>query len=176
MEMSLMSLLSVASTAMSAIGAIQQGNNAKAAADYNAGIMEQNATIERQQATAREETQRRQARQILGEQRAGFSQAGIGLGGSASDIMDESATNAELDALTLRYEGDLRARGLMAQAESERFQGRNARTAGYMGAAGSILGGIGGYMGRQEDNRYRSEMLRRTSSPGSYSTPFRGAQ
>lgn len=159
MEMSLMALLSAAGTAMSAIGAITQANNAKAAADYNAAVMEQNAGIERQQAGQREEAQRRQARMVLGEQRAAFSQAGTGLGGSAADIMAESATNAELDALTLRYEGDLRARGLMAQAEAERFQGRSARTAGYLSAAGTVLGGVGGYMSGQENARLRRGTL-----------------
>ena len=115
--------------------------------------------------------------------RASTAQAGLGFSGSAGDFERQSEVLAELDALNLRYEGQLQAKDSLTQAGLDEAQGSQyagsagpARTAGYMGAAGSILGGIGGYMGRQEDNRYRSEMLRRTSSPGSYSTPFRGAQ
>ncbi len=165
----------IASTVMSAISAIQQANSQSAAyksqqqaADYNAAILTQNAASERAAANQREEAQRREARQILGSQRASFAQAGTGLSGSAADVMAESATNAELDALTLRYEGDMRARGLLAEAEGEKFQGRvaganakQAKTAGYMNAVGSILGGAGNYMDRQATSKLRTESLSR---------------
>lgn len=170
-----MEALIIASTAMQALGAIQQGNaqaasykSQQAAANYNASIMDQNARIERDQANQREEAQRREARQVLGAQRAAFSQAGVGLGGSAADVMAQSAANAELDALTLRYEGEMKARGLMASAEGERYQGQvagmnasSARTAGYMNAAGSILGGAASYGTYQENQRYRTAMMGR---------------
>ncbi len=170
-----MEALIIASTAMQAVGAIQQANAASAsyksqqqAADYNATVLEQNAGVERSQANAREEAQRREARRILGSQRAAFSQAGTGLSGSAADVMAQSATDAELDALTLRYEGDMRSRGMMAQAEGERYHGRvasanasSAKTAGYLSAAGSILSGAGNYAGYQEQQWYRAETLRR---------------
>lgn len=170
-----MEAIIIASTAMQAIGQIQQANAAsasyqsqQAAANYNATIMDQNARIERDQANAREEAQRREARQILGAQRAAFSQSGVGLGGSAADVMEQSATNAELDALTMRYEGEMKARGLMASAEAERYQGRAAGAnasaamrAGYMGAVGSILGGAASYGTYQENQRYRTAMMGR---------------
>lgn len=152
-----------AGTAMSAIGSMQQGQAAKAAAGYNAAMMEQNATVERQQAGAREDAQRRQARQVLGAQRAAFAQSGGGMGGSAADVMGQSAMNAELDALTLRYEGDLRARGMESQAASERYSGRSSAMAGYMGAAGSILSGAARYGEYSENRRFREEQMRRMS-------------
>lgn len=146
-------VVAAVSAAASANAQRQSAKAQQAAADYNARVMEQNAATERQQANAREEMQRRQARQVLGEQAAGLAQAGIGLGsGSALDVMQQSATNAELDALSIRYEGDLRARGLLASAEQESYQGRvarmNARTAttsGALGVASSILGGASRY-------------------------------
>lgn len=170
-----MEAITIASTVFSALGAINQSNaqaasyqSQRQATDYNATVLDQNAGIERQQANAREEAQRRDARRILGSQRAALSQAGTGMGGSAADVMAQSAADAELDALTLRYEGDMRARGLIAQAEGERYQGRvaganasAARSAGPMNAIGSILGGVGSYMGYKENQRMREETLRR---------------
>jgi hypothetical protein len=172
-----MEALTIVSTVFSAIGAIQQANSQSAAyksqkqaSDYNAAVLTQNAANERAAANQREEAQRREARMILGSQRAAFAQAGTGLGGSAADVMEQSSTDAELDALTLRYEGDMRARGMMAQAEGERFQGRvagynakQAKTAGYMDAVGSILGGAGNYMDRQATAKYRKETIGRIS-------------
>jgi hypothetical protein len=142
-----MEALIIAGTAVQAIGAIQQGNAAKAAADYNASMLDRNAEIERSQANQREEAKRREVRQVLGQQRAAFAQSGGGMEGSAADVMQQSAINAELDALTLRYEGDIRARGMESEARMERFAGKQAQKAGYFKAAGSILSGAGAYYG-----------------------------
>lgn len=170
-----MEAVMIASAAMSAIGSIQQANSQAAsmraqqqASDYNAAVMNQNAAVETQQAGQREEAQRRQARMILGSQRAAIAQSGGGMEGSAADLVAQSARDAELDALTLRYEGQMRARGMGIQAEQETYQGRvaganasRAMTAGYMGAAGSILSGVGNYMNYQENKRFRTETLGR---------------
>ena len=147
------------SAAMSAVGAIQQGMAAQAqakaaqgAAEYNATIKRQQAASELQQANAREEQQRRGTRQVLGQQRAALAQAGIGMGGSALDIEEQSADRAELDALTMRYEGDLRAKGLLAAAEGAEYEGRaaisagkNAMTGAYLSAGASLLSAAGSY-------------------------------
>ena len=153
-------IATAASTAMSAAGAIQQGQAAAAqgraqqqAQEYNAVVKEQNAQLSRQQAGAREEQQRRQTRQVLGQQSAALAQAGIGVGtGSALDIEEQSMVRAELDALTISYEGELQATGLLAGAEQDRYygevaksRGENERTASYMSAGASILSGAASY-------------------------------
>jgi hypothetical protein len=152
----------IASSALSAVGAVQQGNAAKAqgdanaaAARYNANLKEMQASVERQQFGAKEEAQRKRARQVLGAQQAAIAQAGIGFGGSALDITNESELAAELDALTIRYEGDIRSKGLLAQAEMDRysakvseFSGKQAQKAGYLSAGVSLLSGaasVGSY-------------------------------
>ncbi len=148
-------MMMVASTAMTAVGAIQQGKAAEAQAkaqdqanQYNARVKEIQAGVEREAAGRREEQQRRQARQVLGQQRAGLAQAGIGMMGSALDIAEESATAAELDALTIRYEGEMAAKGLLYDAEAEKFEGRanlaagaNAKKASYLKTGSAILSG-----------------------------------
>ena len=158
-----MEALIIASTAVSAIGAIQQGKSAQSAANANAANLEQNAGIERSQANQREEAKRREARMVLGTQRAALAESGGGMGGSAADVMRQSSINAELDALTLRYEGDLRARGLEAEAQQERFAGKVAKRASYFNAASSILSGAAAYGAYGENKKYRAEMMKRTA-------------
>ena len=152
-------VLIAASTAMTAASAIQQGEAAAAqgrsqqnAQKYNAVVKEQNATLARQQAGAREEQQRRQSRQLLGQQSAALAQAGIGLGGSALDIEEQSMVRAELDALTISYEGGLQATGLLAGAQQDLYMGRaaaaageNAQSASYVSAGSAILSGAASY-------------------------------
>jgi hypothetical protein len=149
-------IMMVASTAMSAVGALQAGEaadaQAKAQADanrYNAQVKELQAGVERQVAGRKEEAQRREARQVLGEQRAALAQSGVQLGtGSAADIQEQSATMAELDALTIRYQGEMAAKGLLYDAEADKFEasaniaaGKNAKTASYLQAGSAILSG-----------------------------------
>lgn len=62
------------------------------------------------QASAQEEAQRRQSGAYLGRQRAALGDSGTGSLGSGSnfDVARQSAVNAELDALNIRYAGQLR--------------------------------------------------------------------
>ena len=159
--------LMLAAAAVQAIGAIQAGQaaqdeaNARAQANiYNAKVKDMQAGIARQQANAREEQQRRRGRQLLGKQRVALAEAGIGAMGSALDIAEESATRAELDALTIRYEGDLESRGLLADAEQERYEskvnvmaGKNAMRGAYLSATDALLSGGARYYGYQETGK-----------------------
>lgn len=135
----------LAGPAVSAYGQIEQGKAYDRAAQLNAQTMEAEARIARQQGGAREEAQRRRAREVLGTMRASIGQAGIGFGGSAADIYDQSATNAELDALNIRYESDLQAMGIMNQAALTRYEGKQAKRAAKISAFATILGGAANY-------------------------------
>jgi hypothetical protein len=152
----------IGGVAMRAAGSIVEGNaqasnyqSQQSAYDYNADVAVENSRIAWQQAGAREEAQRRRGRQVLGAQAAATAQAGVDVGsGSPLAIAAQSARNAELDALNIRYEGGLQARGFDIEAENLRYQGRvagqnakNARRAGYWGAASSIIGGAANYYG-----------------------------
>lgn len=165
-----MQALPIISTAFSVIGAISDSNsradaheNEAAWRDYNATIERQNADISLQQSAAQQEQQHRNARRILGEQRAGIAQSGTGFGGSNLDIMDQSETLAELDMLNIAYEGQMRARGYNIQAQGhewsagvERSNARNIRRAGVFSAGRSLLTGVsrayGGSSGGMGDN------------------------
>lgn len=155
-----MEAMTIASTAIQALGAIQQGKEAQSAKDRNAQVMETNAANERSASNQREEAQRRQARMVLGQQRAAFAQSGTGIEGSAADVMQQSAADAELDALTMRYEGDMRASGLMAQAEMERYEGRQARKEGKAQAIRTILSGAAKYGENSANKASRDQTLK----------------
>lgn len=151
--------LAMLGSAVSAVGAIQQGQAQRAqdrsqaqANEYNAKVRQMQASVEREQASRREEQQRRKARQVLGAQRAAISQAGIGLMGSALDIEEQSAVNAEMDALNIRYEGERNAVGMLNDAQLEKYYadanreaGSNAMKGAYLSAGASILTGASKY-------------------------------
>ncbi len=141
------------------MGAISQGNTAAdnyeqsaAMNDYNAAVARNQSTSALSESAAAQSAQRRRAREVLGEQRAGIAQSGTGFGGSNADLMEQSQTLAELDALNLAYEGDMKSKSYISQASIEDVSAatnrRNvgtARTSGYIGAGRALLVGAGSY-------------------------------
>jgi hypothetical protein len=156
-------LTTLASAAVSAYGAYSQGQtqskNARAQqamAEYNAKIQEQAAGDVRRQAGLKEDAQRRKAAMILGTQRAAIAESGFDASGSMLDLVNQSSTNAELDALNIRYTGEMQAKGLLAQSQLSNYQGsiygmnaEDAKTASYVGVGSALLGAANNmYSGR----------------------------
>lgn len=127
-------------TLISAGSSIVQGQQQKYAAAENARYQELQGRTAVSQATADEEAQRREARQVLGTQAAAMAQAGMN-GAQASKLVKQSALNAELDALNIRYQGQLKKSGLMAEADSTRNQGRQAAGNSGLLAASQLISG-----------------------------------
>jgi hypothetical protein len=130
-------------TAMSVIGALQQGQQAKQSAEYNAAIARNNAIASQQQSAANAAAQQRKARMQMGTMRAGYGASGIGLEGSPMDILEQSAAMAELDRQNILYGGTLRTQGFTNTANLEEAAGENAESASYLKAGSSLLLGMG---------------------------------
>jgi len=128
--------------ALSAGTSIYSGYQQSQQAKDEAELADANAQAAAQQANAAEEAQRRRNRSILARQRTAIAESGIGFGGSAERLQQDSAVQAELDALNVRYEGRLRGLGFQNEARFARSRGRAASAGGYLSAAGSLLGGM----------------------------------
>lgn len=138
----------VASAVLAGGAAYSSAQNQAEAAKFNAGMGESNAQLASMQAGAAEDAQRRKSALVLGEQRAAFAGSGVDPNsGTGLLVQEQSASNAELDALNIRYEGLLRGRGLLAQSQLDTRQasiyGQNANLA----LANTALSGTGAYLG-----------------------------
>ena len=152
-------ILSLVSAAVTAVGAIQQGEaqaqsqRAQAQAnEYNATVARNNAQVASDQANVKEEAQRRHFALLQGQAVAGVAQSGTGFDGSNADVLKQNAINNELDALTIRYEGQNQSKGLLAQAQLDtynagvnRMNASAAETGGYLNAGANILSGAAKY-------------------------------
>lgn len=139
---------------MTAYSAVSQGQQQSAALkqqaeaeERNQALLNEQARVARQQAGADEEAQRRQNRQLLATQRAAIGQAGIGFGGTPGLLQEDTAMQAELDALNIRYGGEQQARSLLNQAGEAgisssilRSNASQARRAGILKAGASLIG------------------------------------
>jgi hypothetical protein len=128
-----------ASAALGAATTVAQGAAANKTAKYQAEAMRQNAEIIRQRAAVEETKYRRQTEKLLGRQRALVANSGVSLEGSPLLAQEETAANAELDALTIRHSGDLDAAARLNEAMLTRLRGRDALLSGVRTAGQSLL-------------------------------------
>lgn len=168
--------IQAAGTAFSFLGSMQQGRAASQSANYNAQVATNNAEISRQNAemAAREgdanaAREQQKTRAVAGAIKANQAASGIDVNrGSAVDVQSSAAELGMLNAISIRSNAARRAYGFQTQASSyeaqaglDRAQGRNARRAGMIEGAGTLLTGGTDLYG----NYLNSSGL---SSPGNY--------
>lgn len=144
------------SAVIGAYGSIQAGNAAATAANYQAGVARNNRVIAQQNAeysaaAGMGQSQRADAktRAVGGAIEAAQGASGIDTGvGSPAEVRESAREIGRLDAETIMANAmqQSRAYGAQAtnfgaQAQLDKMQGAQARTAGYIGAASSLVGG-----------------------------------
>ena len=146
------------SAVVAAVGSVMQGKAQKDAADYNAQVMQNEASVAQtqadqsvQQAQSEQVKHDRQAALQMGHQRSLLAASGIDMSsGSALNQLVDNTGQFEIDRQNIGYQGQLnqwgymnKANSLIGQSELEKAKGQSALTAGYMGAASSLIGGAG---------------------------------
>ena len=134
--------------------AVRSADANRKMAHTNADIAQQRATIAAQQSSVNEDAQRRRADYAIGTQRAAIAQGGIGFEGTGGDLVGQSSTNAELDALNIRYGGKIGVLSATNQIGLDNAAADNATTTGYVNAATGALSAYGGY--RMNQNRTKN--------------------
>ncbi len=148
--------MAVAGLAVGGASALYTADANAKASTYNAQVAEMNAVLSERRAKDAEERGRReeqakraQVADLQGRQRAAMAANGVDLSfGSPLDTLVDTAYLGELDALTIRrnaaheaYDYRVDAVNGRADAALSRANASNAMTAGYLDAAGTVLGG-----------------------------------
>jgi hypothetical protein len=130
-----------ASAKAQAMAALYSGFQAKREAGQEADVLSEEAKIVAQQSVAAQDAQRRQARQFLSMQSVMVGESGTGYGGSSGVLMKQSAIEAELEALNIRYAGDLKVQGLNTRAQFAKQRGTSALIGSGLAAGSALLSG-----------------------------------
>jgi hypothetical protein len=130
-------------TVMGASGMLYQGQAQEQAAKYNAEVGMQNAKFTREAAASEESKARLLGKKTIGQARANIGASGIQTDASAMDVLEESAANNEMDALTIRHNGAMKAWAYEAGAALDLESGKNAMAGARVGAVASLLKGSG---------------------------------
>lgn len=154
------SLLAVGSSLFGAFGQIRQGQAASAAAKYQAGVARNNQIIADQNARyavaageSQAQAQDFKNRALVGAIEAAQGASGISLDSpTLADVRAGESQIGRLDTATIMQRALLQERSYEqeasnfgAQSTFAEAEGRSAKRAGYIGAAGSILGGASNF-------------------------------
>lgn len=147
--------IGLAGGANNAYGQMQQAKAQSAADNFNADVAAQNAIIatQKQEWAGQEGAQEVAISQMktaakVGSIKANQGASGVEIGtGSNAQVIDSAREVGMLDALTIRSNAARQAYGYATEAQSDkaqealnRFAGKNAITAGKMGAVSTLLG------------------------------------
>lgn len=141
--------------AIGLVGSMMQAKGQTENADFQSGMMQQNAGFKLRTAdetinagNTSADWQRVRAKQAVGTQRSVQAANGIDVNsGSAAQLQDDTAMLGELDALTIQNNAAREAYGYRIQAKQDILNASQTVQNGKTAAMGSILGGIGGAFG-----------------------------
>ena len=150
--------LTAASSLLGAAGQKQQADASAEASSYNARVADMNATLSERRARdalergkLEEQQKRNEVAQVAGRQKAAMSANGVDVSfGSPLDVLVDTATMGELDALTIRsntareaYDYQVQAANGRADANLSRANAKNTKKGGNLTAFGTLLTGAG---------------------------------
>ena len=141
--MSFVTAAIVIGTGLSAYSSIQSGKAAKKEAQFNAAQMERDMELGRIEATQNATAMAQDYAMSVSANDAFFAFTGRDVSDrSVRAFMERQEEIYSTDISRLASDTNMRAQSVAAMAGAERQRGRNALTAGYLGAAQSIAGGI----------------------------------
>jgi len=114
-------------------------------AKNNAAIQRGQALQAQQEAAYAAAQIRRRNLQVLGSQRAQVAKSGLEISGSATDVINDSAVQGEMDAMAALYSGKTQSALAMSRANNFEASRGDIAAAGYLGVGNSLIGAAGTY-------------------------------
>lgn len=144
-------LLFATSAAVGVGAAVTGGLAQSAAAKTDAKVARINERAALDQAAADEAMQRRAAAKTIGQSRVDFGMAGVTRSGTALDILEQQAQEAELDALKIRAGGDNEAVNYRNQQRSAKKAKGAAMVGAGINSVNSMLSGASSWQQYESD-------------------------
>lgn len=134
--------IAAASTVLGVYTTIQQGSNQQKLLNYQASEREKDASAAQAEAQREAIIERKKARNLVSRARAVAGASGAGSSDpTVTNILAGIEARGEMGALNALYSGNTQARGLRSGAGMARNEASAARTASYIDAASTGLGG-----------------------------------
>lgn len=131
------------STLFGALGALEQGKMQRSMARINARMNEMKAEDAIERGQEAEKNYRQQIKQLIGKQKSSYAAQNVDLstGGSAEDVVAQTAEIGEQDAMQIRINAMREAFGYRIGASNLQTQGNMARIQSVAQAGSTLLTG-----------------------------------
>lgn len=104
-----MQALGLFASVLSGIGAAAQVDNEAANLRSQAEMQRRQAAVEQTTGAYQADRKREEVQRALGAQRAAYSGSGVALSGTAADVIQDSATEGEMDVRAIRWNSGMQA-------------------------------------------------------------------
>lgn len=128
----------IAGAVLKAVTGFMEAQSGAKTEEYSAKIAERQANIATMKAAYAEEMSREKGKRLLATQKSVAGASGLTIE-SFLPTFEQTVKDNELDALAIRWSGEVERGGLLAEAEGHRFAAKQAKRAGYI----SLLTGQG---------------------------------
>lgn len=164
--------LPIAAAGLSMAGGLMEAKGQADGLKASAKADEENARLEALSGEIDVAEIHRDARAAAGEAIAAQAANGAGIGtGSARDLLEQSAIDAEYDVLARRYNASSQAQQLYAQAKSKRKAARGVMFAGVLRAGATALTAASGIAGDAKVAKAQDAYSAARSPSGSLQLP-----
>lgn len=137
-----LSMIGLLGAGINAAGSLMQGQQQQALANAQAKAIEQQALADQQASAFEQQQERRKQELVAANARAQVGASGVAFAGSPTEVLVANAGQGQLDIEAIQYGSQLRQNNLGTQAEISRFQGKQAKQAGFINAASGFVSGI----------------------------------
>jgi hypothetical protein len=135
------SILAAGAIGLQAYGQYKSGQDAQAAADYNAAIYQQQSQVIEVKKGITKQQYDRMIRKLQGASVTAIASSGFDMSGSFLEVMNDNLTQAQLDKQIEIYNLDVEKSFALSSADEARRAGARARSAANIGAITTILTG-----------------------------------
>jgi hypothetical protein len=145
--LTLTAVVGLAGAAVQGIGAYNTAQNN--AATYNAQAEGREADAEAAKKTSAYEIARTRetVARTLGNQRAGIAANGVALSGSALDVLNDTATEGDLDVAAIRWSSDVKVNSLKYEAKQLKANAADSAASAPLAFMAPVLGGVAKFGG-----------------------------
>ncbi len=134
----------LAGAGVSYYGQRKAGEAQKRMGEYNAKVAENAAKSEAQAGAENIKRKREQNQRVLSGMRARMAAGGANIGaGSSLDVLGDSASELELQALDMFRNSDAQVRQFSSKADMSRYEGNQASAASKYASMGTLISGAG---------------------------------
>lgn len=145
--MCIAALAGLAGAVVSGIGAAQQAKTQQASLNAQAAMQKREQTVEQNAAKYEADRTQDKIARTLGAQRAGFVASGVGLSGSAADVLDDTATEGGLDIAAIRWNSKLKQDKLGYEAKISKMNADAAGRSAGLAFIAPVIGGVAKFAG-----------------------------